>query len=294
MTAAPHRPVDGRPARRSPGRLLGLLVLLLVAAAAVLWGSSRATWVSQVVEGLTGPRTSTADGASAEPILVPWALLCLAAVGGLVATAGWGRRVVGTLVAVAGLWAVLRGATGLVAPAAQALPVGARPGDRPLPAEAVVAGPLLGVLGALLMLAAGLLAVRWAAVLPRMGARYDAPGTDRTAADRRPAADPDRALWEALDEGHDPTGDPTGDPSGGPSGGPVGGPVGEGAAGRDGTAAGAGTAAGDDGPAGADGATVRGGGGEDTDAARRARPDPPSGQWSGPADGVGGARGGAG
>ncbi|GAA4784751.1 hypothetical protein GCM10023200_18100 [Actinomycetospora chlora] len=190
-------------APRPPGRLLGLLVLLLVVAAAVLWGSSRLTWVSQVVESATGPRTSTADGAGAEPILVPWALLCLAAVGGLVATAGWGRRVVGTLVAVAGLWAVLRAATGLVAPTLQALSVGVRPGDRPLPPEAVASGPLLAVLGGLLMLAAGLLTVRWAAVLPRMGARYDAPG------ERRPApADPDRALWEALDEGSDPTAGP--------------------------------------------------------------------------------------
>jgi uncharacterized membrane protein (TIGR02234 family) len=211
VTAAPHRSSGPRrSAERAPGRLLGLLALLLVVAAAVLWGASRLTWVSQVVESVTGPRTSTADGAGAEPILVPWALLCLAAVGGLVATAGWGRRVVGTLVAVAGLWAVLRGATGLVAPTAYALPVGVRPGDRPLPAEAVASGPLLAVLGGLLMLAAGLLTVRWAAVLPRMGARYDAPGERRP-----PPADPDRALWEALDEGADPTADPAADTIGG-------------------------------------------------------------------------------
>jgi uncharacterized membrane protein (TIGR02234 family) len=238
VTAAPHRPA-GAPAPRPPGRLLGLLVVLLLVAAAVLWGSSRLTWVSQTVESATGPRTSTADGAGAEPILVPWALLCLAAVGGLVATAGWGRRVVGTLVAVAGLWAVLRGATGLVAPTAHALPVGVRPGDRPLPAEAVAAGPLLGVLGGLIMLVAGLLTVRWAAALPRMGARYDAPG-GVASTERRTPADPDRALWEALDEGRDPTGEPGPEP------------------------------------------------------APDARPDPPPGRRSGPADGVGGPRGGAG
>ena len=197
--AAPQPPAGGH----APARLLGLVVVLLVVAAAVLWGSSRATWVSQVIDGLPAPRTNTAEGARAEPILVPWALLCLAAVGGLLATSGWGRRVVGTLVAVAGLWAVLRGVVGLVAPAATALPVGLRPGDRPLPAEAVPAGPIVGVVGGLLMLAAGLLAARWAAVLPRMGARYDAPGGP--AAPRVPPADPDRALWEALDDGRDPT-----------------------------------------------------------------------------------------
>ncbi|MFC5138643.1 Trp biosynthesis-associated membrane protein [Actinomycetospora rhizophila] len=240
-----------------PGRLLGIVVVLLVVAALVLWGASRLTWVSQVVDGVPGPRTSTADGATAEPILVPWALLCLAAVGGLVATAGWGRRVVGTLVAVAGLWALLRAASGLLAPASEALPIGVRPGDRPLPAEAVVGGPLLGLLGALIMVGAGLLTVRWAAVLPRMGARYDAPG--RVAERRRPA-DPDTALWEALDEGRDPTRDPAGDPAGDPSGEPA--------------------------------ADVTGAPTREPDA------DPPDGRarrpWSGPSDGVGRTGGGAG
>ena len=204
----------------TPGRLFGAIVLLLLAAAVVLWSSSRVTWVSQVVEGLPGPRTSTGDGATAEPILVPWALLCLAAVGGLLATSGWGRRVVGTLVAVAGLWAVLRGAAGLADPASEALPVGVRPGDRPLPAEAVLPGPLLGVLGGLLMLGAGLLAARHAAVLPRLGARYDAPGAPAARGaeggageGRRAPGDPDRALWEALDEGRDPTGEVGPEPS---------------------------------------------------------------------------------
>jgi uncharacterized membrane protein (TIGR02234 family) len=270
VTAAPHRPVRGRSAQRPPGRLLGLLALLLVVAAAVLWGASRLTWVSQLVESVTGPRTSTADGASVEPILVPWALLCLAAVGGLVATAGWGRRVVGTLVAVAGLWAVLRGAAGLVAPTADALPVGVRPGDRPLPAEAVAAGPLLAVLGGLLMLGAGLLAVRWAAVLPRMGARYDAPRGAAGGDQRPPPADPDRALWEALDEGRDPTREPPREPPHAPPREPPNAPP-------------------HAPPHGAVDAT-----GPPRDRDLDDGPDPAPGRRSGPADGVGGAGGGAG
>ncbi|MDF2976203.1 MAG: hypothetical protein K0S40_931 [Actinomycetospora sp.] len=219
MTTPEPRPA-GAARAPAPGRLFGAIVVLLLAAAVVLWGASRATWVSQVVEGIPAPRTITADGATAEPILVPWALLCLAAVGGLLATSGWGRRVVGTLVAVAGLWAVLRGVAGLADPASEALPVGVRPGDRPLPAEAVLTGPSLGVLGGVLMLGAGLLAARFAAVLPRLGARYDAPtrAGDGAAGVRATPADPDRALWEALDEGHDPTGDPRGEPADRPAG----------------------------------------------------------------------------
>ncbi|MEJ2887272.1 Trp biosynthesis-associated membrane protein [Actinomycetospora aeridis] len=217
MTGVPRRP------SAPPARLLGLVAVLLAVAAAVLWGSSRLSWVSQVVEGVPGTRTSSADGATAEPILVPWALLCLAAIGGLVATAGWGRRVVGTLVAVAGLWAVLRSASGLLAPSAAALPDGMRPGDRPLPPEVVVGGPLLGLVGGLVMLAAGLLTVRWAAVLPRLGAKYDAPGAGTRDARPRPT-DPDKALWEALDDGRDPTRDPTREPDPDPPDGPRAGP----------------------------------------------------------------------
>ncbi|MDD7942477.1 Trp biosynthesis-associated membrane protein [Actinomycetospora lutea] len=257
MTPVPRRP------SAPPGRLLGIVAVLLALAAVVLWGASRLTWVSQVVEGIPGPRTSTADGATAEPILVPWALLCLAAIGGLVATAGWGRRVVGTLVAVAGLWALLRAASGLLAPASEALPIGVRPGDRPLPAEAVVGGPLLGLVGALVMVGAGLLTVRWAAVLPRMGAQYDAPvarGATATATARPRPADPDTALWEALDEGRDPTGEPAGDPPGGPA--------------RD--------------LPGERAADVIGG------PTREPEADPPDGPRTGPSDGVGRTGGGAG
>jgi len=207
------------PGRRLPtgGRLLGLIAVLLVLGAAALWASSQGTWVSQVVDNpLSGSRASTADGARAEPILVPWALLALAAVGGLVATRVWGRRLVGTLVAVAGGWAVLRAVVGLVAPAVAALPVGLRPGDRALPATAAPAWPLVALLGGLLMLAAGLLAAGRAADLPRLGARYDAPGAapggardaERSGTGGMRPADPDRALWEAQDEGEDPTRDP--------------------------------------------------------------------------------------
>ncbi len=57
------------------------------------------------------------------------------------------------------------------------------------------------ILGALPVLAAGVIAVargtRWA----EMSARYDAPGTVR-----EKLQDPEVALWEALDRGDDPTG----------------------------------------------------------------------------------------
>jgi uncharacterized membrane protein (TIGR02234 family) len=77
--------------------------------------------------------------------------------------------------------------------------------------------PLVCAAGGVLLLAAGLLALRHGPAWPVMSGRYDRPGAavpvrDRArasaAASRRPAAvDPDRAedLWKALDRGEDPT-----------------------------------------------------------------------------------------
>lgn len=57
---------------------------------------------------------------------------------------------------------------------------------------------------ALVALVPAALAVRLASTWPEMGTRYDAPGA---AAPKREAAttDPERELWQALDDGRDPT-----------------------------------------------------------------------------------------
>ncbi len=59
--------------------------------------------------------------------------------------------------------------------------------------------------GAVLILAAGLLALRFGGGWPAMGGRYERDGAPRG---RKAAAeDPDRPedLWKALDRGEDPT-----------------------------------------------------------------------------------------
>lgn len=198
MTGPP--PLPGPLARVAPGRLLAAAVAALVLAAIALWGASRGTWLTATWDvPLRGRVVSTATGAEAEPILVPWALLSLAAVAGVLATSGWGRRVVGVVVAVAGLWALLRAVSGLAAPAPDALPPVVREGGRAVAVAVDPAWPLLAALGAVLLAGGGLLVAVAAPVLPRLGARYDAPGSSR-----RPP-DPDRELWEALDAGEDPT-----------------------------------------------------------------------------------------
>ncbi|WP_147260750.1 Trp biosynthesis-associated membrane protein [Pseudonocardia hierapolitana] len=144
---------------RNP-RVLVAVCVALVVAAGLLWGAS---------------------AAAGEPALSGLALLALAGVAGVVATAGVLRRVVGGLLAAAGLvQAVL----------------------------AAVAGPVLALPGAVVLLAAGVVALAWEPRLPRFGARYAAPG------ERRVERDPDRAAWQDLDEGRDPTIDPADAPPG--------------------------------------------------------------------------------
>jgi uncharacterized membrane protein (TIGR02234 family) len=196
------------PAPRRPGpRLLGLAVVGLLLGALALWGASRGTWLTATWEvPLRGNVVATATGADTEPVLVPWALLALAAIGGLLATSGWGRRAVGVIVGVAGLWALLQAVSGLAAPAPALLPAPARQAGRALGVQVTLVWPLLAALGGLLLLAAGALVAARGSLMPRLGARYDAP-TGRARA--RPLDD-ERSLWDALDAGEDPTSGPPG------------------------------------------------------------------------------------
>lgn len=106
------------------------------------------------------------------------ALLALAGIAGVVAAAGVARRLVGGLLAVGGVAALVAAVPGFAA--------------APAGSAALVAGGLL--LGG----AGGFVAVQEPR-LRRLGERYARSG------DAAPPADPDRAAWEALDEGSDPT-----------------------------------------------------------------------------------------
>ncbi len=63
--------------------------------------------------------------------------------------------------------------------------------------------------GAVLSLAASVLAVRWAPAWPEMGSRYDAPAGERAEPEPiDPAEQSNLDLWKAMDEGRDPTAGP--------------------------------------------------------------------------------------
>jgi uncharacterized membrane protein (TIGR02234 family) len=181
----------------------------LAVSAGLLWAGSATVWYRGTPAG-AAPAELT--GAQVAPWLGGVALLALAGVAGVVATGGVLRRLVGVLLGLAGfgvlgfaLWALVTDpyATGTPASTTPAPPPGVTVDQ---PAE-LTAAPLLVVAGGLVLLAVGVF-VLVHKHLPRLGARYAAPG------ERRAERDPDRAAWQELDEGRDPTVDPACRPPG--------------------------------------------------------------------------------
>lgn len=176
---------------RGGGRPLWIVVLLLVVGAGLLWGTSRMTWQwSTHVSDLRGTVVDAANGSDVETGLVPLALIYLAAIAATMATGGWARRLVGGLLALAGvaaLWLGLHRIAGVFAEHQSGYPFGT-----------VLAAHIMAVVAGLAGVAAGTLLVRHAARMPRMGAKYSRQ-------DRRGRKDPDTALWDDLTEGSDPT-----------------------------------------------------------------------------------------
>lgn len=189
-------------------RALPATVILLVAAAAALGAASALGWARigfQVpLRGIVEVRVV---GADLVPALGPLALLAVAAVAAVAATAGWLRRVLGTLV----LCAAVPPALGVLRAADEGRLSGAASSAGGLPARSVpdgpvavlLAGPVFAAAGAVLLGAAGAVLVLRGHRMPRLGRRYRAPAP-------RPAELEDQQLWERIDAGEDPTvpGDP--------------------------------------------------------------------------------------
>lgn len=142
------------------------------------------------------------------------ALVALAGVVAVLATKGLPRRVIGALVAAAGVVLAVRSALAVAAVSAErarSLVADKHPraAGSELLGQHVATDPIWGVLSVIgggLVLAAGLLiclrGARWAA----MSARYDAPVATAAPDDpERARAKADARLWSALERGEDPT-----------------------------------------------------------------------------------------
>ena len=177
---------------RRPGR--GAALLACAAGGGLLLLASHHAWgvPSTAVPGGTAAAAATRPtGASLAPLTVGVGLLGLAGVAGLLATRGTGRRVVGAVLAVAGLAAGVvtvvqaHRVAGAVVTVTTSLSVTLQ----------ATAWPWLALVGALLVGGAGGLAAWDGARWGRLSTRYDAVGATPAAGD----------LWAALDRGEDPT-----------------------------------------------------------------------------------------
>jgi len=188
--------------RESDKRPLWIVVVLLTLAAAALWGASTLTWID-VPEGtvFNGELRDELVGADLVSWPVPLALLALAAVAACLALRGIARRLLGIVLVGVAVWVtvlVLGGSAYDVDLSTRAPGYDSLPGS---PAK-VWWGPASALAGALsLTVAGGLLAWRGHR-MPRMGAKYSAPGDTRAG---ETARDSDVDLWDALSEGEDPT-----------------------------------------------------------------------------------------
>ncbi|CAN3128920.1 TIGR02234 family membrane protein [Mycobacterium sp. smrl_JER01] len=180
--------------------------LLLVLAAAGLWGASRLTWVEITsFDGLGQPKTTALSGAAWSTALIPLALLVLAAAVAALAVRGWSLRIVAVLVAGASagmgylaisLWVIADDAVRA-----------ARLADVPvadlLDTQRHYAGAVVALIAAVLSLLGAVLFMRSATRGRAEAARY----ARRRAAEEEPHASAmsERMIWDALDDGRDPT-----------------------------------------------------------------------------------------
>jgi uncharacterized membrane protein (TIGR02234 family) len=165
--------------------------MLLVGAALVLVAAGQA-WVTYrlaAMEPFPSERLSQ-TGAQLASSVRTLALLALAAVAAVVATRGVARVVIGAVVALAGM-SMIRSVTRVLLDPGGVLAIIA-----PLEGEASVrAAPYVALLGAVLIVMAGLLVVVRGRTWGSMSSRYDAPAQKQ----REPS------MWDALDRGEDPT-----------------------------------------------------------------------------------------
>ncbi|MFJ3230334.1 TIGR02234 family membrane protein [Streptomyces sp. NPDC086787] len=208
VTAVPHPRSEAAGPARSGRRSLALALLCGALGAAVVLLATRQRWAQGTAEMAGGSFPLTARGSDVTGVPAALAIVALAALVAVFAVRRGGRLLVAGLLTLSGagtVAAALSGATDGSVLDDQAAKV---TGDTSAAAQALThtGWPYVAVAGGVLLLAAGLLALRYGRLWPAMSGRYER-GTARPRRTARPT-DPDRPeeLWKALDRGEDPTG----------------------------------------------------------------------------------------
>ncbi|MGC5362552.1 TIGR02234 family membrane protein [Streptomyces sp. DT24] len=190
-------------------RSLAAGLLLGAAGATVVLLASGQTWARGRASVGGGFLPLTADGQDVTGLPAALAVVGLAALVAVFAVRDRGRAVVSGLLALSGLGAAVSSFHGAFDRAALDEKAAKTTGDTAATIGALghTAWPYVTAVGGLLILLAGLLALRYGKRWPTMSGRYERDGTPRPRRAAPARVDPDRPedLWKALDRGEDPT-----------------------------------------------------------------------------------------
>ncbi|MEV4785176.1 TIGR02234 family membrane protein [Streptomyces tuirus] len=209
VTAVPH-PRSHAPGSARAGRL-SLAVALLSGAlgAAVALLATRQQWSQGTATVAGGAFPLTAKGSDVTGVPAALAVVGLAALVAVFAVRRAGRFVVAGLLALSGVGIVAAALLGASDSSALDEQAAQASGDTSASVDALshTAWPYVAVVGGVLILMAGLLALRYGRLWPAMSGRYERGATPQPRR-KAPAVDPDRPedLWKAIDRGEDPTG----------------------------------------------------------------------------------------
>lgn len=207
----PQPRAEAAPAPDSAGsrRSLAAGLLLGAAGATVVLLASGQTWAEGRAAVGGGALPLSADGQDVTGLPAALAIVGLAALVAVFAVRSSGRLVVAGLLALSGFGAALSAYLGASDSGALDEKAARTTGDSSATIAALshTAWPYVTAVGGLLILLAGLLALRYGRSWPTMSGRYERDGTPRPRKAPRPALDPDRPedLWKAMDRGEDPT-----------------------------------------------------------------------------------------
>ncbi|WUH18045.1 TIGR02234 family membrane protein [Streptomyces sp. NBC_00448] len=200
--------------RRTAYRALAVALACGVLGASLVLLAAGKTWAHGTASSAGHAMPVHAGGSQMTALPGALALVGLASLVAIFAVRRVGRYVVAALLTLSGLGAAVtaltrRGDHGALDSAAAT----ATSLTHATAAHTSTTGwPFVSVAGGLLLLLAGLIALRHGSRWPAMSSRYDRPGVRAARASAPPVVDPDRPedLWKALDRGEDPTEDPAG------------------------------------------------------------------------------------
>ncbi|MET8813283.1 TIGR02234 family membrane protein [Streptomyces sp. NPDC004549] len=208
VTAVPHPRTEAAAPARSSRRSLAAALLFGALGAAVALLATRQRWSEGTATVAGGTFPLTARGSDVTGVPAALAIVGLAALVAVFAVRRAGRLAVAGLLALSGAGIVAAALAGVSDGSALDEKAAQTTGDTSATVAALThtGWPYVAAVGGVLILLAGVLALRYGRLWPAMSGRYER-GTQRPRRTARPV-DPERPeeMWKALDRGEDPTG----------------------------------------------------------------------------------------